>query len=168
MEKSTTVILNNDDVDKKLARIAFQIIEQYYDDKELLIVGISKNGFLLAQKIYPLVKKELSTINIQLIELTINKRYPLKNDIVLLPNTSMNNKKVVLIDDVLNSGKTLMHAASFLLNQDIKKMNTVVLVDRRHRNFPIKADFVGLTLSTTIQEHINVEILENKILVYLE
>ena len=80
----------------------------------------------------------------------------------------MNNKKVVLIDDVLNSGKTLMHAASFLLNQDIKKMNTVVLVDRRHRNFPIKADFVGLTLSTTIQEHINVEILENKISVYLE
>ena len=100
-------------------------------------------------------------MNLQLI------KYPLKNDIVLLP-ISMNNKKVVLIDDVLNSGKTLMHAASFLLNQDIKKMNTVVLVDRRHRNFPIKADFVGLTLSTTIQEHINVEILENKISVYLE
>ena len=61
-----------------------------------------------------------------------------------------------------------MHAASFLLKQDIKKMNTVVLVDRRHRNFPIKADFVGLTLSTTIQEHINVEISQNKISVFLE
>ena len=68
----------------------------------------------------------------------------------------------------MNSGKTLMHAASFLLKQDIKKMNTVVLVDRRHRNFPIKADFVGLTLSTTIQEHINVEISQNKISVFLE
>ena len=61
-----------------------------------------------------------------------------------------------------------MHAASFLLKQNIKKMNTVVLVDRRHRNFPIKADFVGLTLSTTIQEHINVEILQNKVSVFLE
>ena len=61
-----------------------------------------------------------------------------------------------------------MHAASFLLKQDIKKMNTVVLVDRRHRNFPIKADFVGLTLSTTIQEHINVEISQNNISVFLE
>ena len=168
MEKSTTVILNNDDVEKKLARIAFQIIEQYYEDRELLIVGISKNGFLLAQKIYSLIQKDLSSIKIQLIELQINKRNPLKNDILLLPNTSFNNKKIVLIDDVLNSGKTLMHAASFLLKQDIKKLNTVVLVDRRHRNFPIKADFVGLTLSTTIQEHINVEISQNKISVFLE
>ena len=72
------------------------------------------------------------------------------------------------MDDVLNSGKTLMHAASFFISMDIKKMNTVVLVDRRHRNFPIKADWVGLTLSTTVQEHINVEISKNKILVFLE
>jgi pyrimidine operon attenuation protein/uracil phosphoribosyltransferase len=75
---------------------------------------------------------------------------------------------VILVDDVLNSGKTLMNAASYIVSKDIKKMNTVVLVDRRHRNFPIKADWVGLTLSTTIQEHINVEILKNDISVYLE
>ena len=81
---------------------------------------------------------------------------------------SFQNKKVILVDDVLNSGKTLIHAASFLISMDIKKMNTVVLVDRRHRNFPIKADWVGLTLSTTVQEHINVEISKNKILVFLE
>ena len=105
---------------------------------------------------------------VKLIELKINKKQPLKSKVVLNPETSFNNKKIILIDDVLNSGKTLMHAAAFLLSQDIKKMNTVVLVDRRHRNFPIKADWVGLTLSTTVQEHINVEISKNEISVYLE
>ena len=168
MEKLRTTILNNDDVEKKIARIAFQIIEEYYEDKELLIVGISKNGFLLAGKIAKLVQRDLPKSTINLMELTINKRNPLKENVTISPNLSFGNKKVILVDDVLNSGKTLMHAASYIVSKDIKKMNTVVLVDRRHRNFPIKADLVGLTLSTTIQEHINVEILKNDISVYLE
>ncbi|MDA9809304.1 phosphoribosyltransferase family protein [Flavobacteriales bacterium] len=168
MEKLRTTILNNDDVEKKIARIAFQIIEEYFEDKELLIVGISKNGFLLAGKIAKLVQRDLPKSTINLIELSINKRNPLKENVTISPNLIFENKKVILVDDVLNSGKTLMHAASYIVSKDIKKMNTVVLVDRRHRNFPIKADWVGLTLSTTIQEHINVEILENDISVYLE
>ena len=168
MEKLRTTILNNDDVEKKIARIAFQIIEEYYEDKELLIVGISKNGFLLAGKIAKLVQRDLPKSTIHLMELTINKRNPLKENVTISPNLSFGNKKVILVDDVLNSGKTLMHAASYIVSKDIKKMNTVVLVDRRHRNFPIKADWVGLTLSTTIQEHINVEILKNDISIYLE
>lgn len=168
MEKLRTTILNNDDVEKKIARIAFQIIEEYYEDKELLIVGVSKNGFLLAEKIAKLVQRDLSKSKINLMELSINKRKPLKENVTISPNQSFGNKKVILVDDVLNSGKTLMHAASYIVSKDIKKMNTVVLVDRRHRNFPIKADWVGLTLSTTIQEHINVEILKNDISVYLE
>ena len=168
MEKLRITILNNDDVEKKIARIAFQIIEEYYEDKELLIVGISKNGFLLAGKIAKLVQRDLPKSTINLMELTINKRNPLKENVTISPNLSFGNKKVILVDDVLNSGKTLMHAASYIVSKDIKKMNTVVLVDRRHRNFPIKADWVGLTLSTTIQEHINVEILKNEISVYLE
>ena len=163
MEKLRITILNNDDVEKKIARIAFQIIEEYYEDKELLIVGISKNGFLLAGKIAKLVQRDLPKSTINLMELTINKRNPLKENVTISPNLSFGNKKVILVDDVLNSGKTLMHAASYIVSKDIKKMNTVVLVDRRHRNFPIKADWVGLTLSTTIQEHINVEILKNEI-----
>ena len=168
MEKLRTTILNNDDVEKKIARIAFQIIEEYFEDKELLIVGISKNGFLLAGKIAKLVQRDLPKSTINLIELSINKRNPLKENVTISPNLIFENKKVILVDDVLNSGKTLMHAASYIVSKDIKKMNTVVLVDRRHRNFPIKADWVGLTLSTTIQEHINIEILENDISVYLE
>ena len=168
MKKISTLILNNNDVDKKLARIAFQIIEEYYSEKELLIVGVSKNGFLLAERIIPLLKNDLFKAKIELIELKIDKKNPLKKAISLDSNVSFDNKKVVLVDDVLNSGKTLMHAASYLISQNINKMNTVVLVDRRHRNFPIKADWVGLTLSTTIQEHINVEISKTGISVFLE
>lgn len=168
MEKLSSLILSGDDVNKKLERIAFQIIEQYYEEKELFIVGISDNGFLLAKKLKVLLSKNSLQSEVKLIELKINKKQPLKSKVVLNPETSFNNKKIILIDDVLNSGKTLMHAAAFLLSQDIKKMNTVVLVDRRHRHFPIKADWVGLTLSTTIQENIRVDISDNETLVYLE
>ena len=86
----------------------------------------------------------------------------------IVPNESLDKKKVILIDDVLNSGRTLMHAAAYLLHQKISKMNTIVLVDRRHRLFPIKADWVGLTLSTTLQEHIRVNFEKDNILIYLE
>ena len=168
MGKLSSLILNGDQVNKKLERIAFQIIEEYHNEKELFIVGIYNNGFLLAKKLKALIEKSKLIAQVKLIELKINKKQPLKSKVVLNPETSFNNKKIILIDDVLNSGKTLMHAAAFLLSQDIKKMNTVVLVDRRHRNFPIKADWVGLTLSTTVQEHINVEISKNEISVYLE
>ena len=168
MEKLSSLILSGDDVNKKLERIAFQIIEQYYEEKELFIVGIGDNGFLLAKKLKVLLSKNSLQSEVKLIELKINKKQPLKSKVVLNPETSFNNKKIILIDDVLNSGKTLMHAAAFLLSQDIKKMNTVVLVDRRHRQFPIKADWVGLTLSTTIQENIRVDISDNETLVYLE
>ncbi len=168
MEKLSSLILNGDDVNKKLERIAFQIIEEYHAEKELFIVGISKNGFLLAKKLNVLLIKNKFEPEVKLIELQINKKQPLKSKVVLNPEISFNHKKIILIDDVLNSGKTLMHAAAYLLSQDIKKMNTVVLVDRRHRHFPIKADWVGLTLSTTIQENIRVDISENETLVYLE
>ena len=111
MEKLRTTILNNDDVEKKIARIAFQIIEEYYEDKELLIVGISKNGFLLAGKIAKLVQRDLPKSTINLMELTINKRNPLKENVTISPNLSFGNKKVILVDDVLNSCNKRRHEA---------------------------------------------------------
>ena len=108
-----------------------------------------------------------SNINIDLTEININKNKPLSEQINHEPNIHLKDQIVILMDDVLNSGKTLIHAASHILNHNIKRMNTVVLVDRRHRKYPIKADWAGLTLSTTLQEHISVEFLKNKIEVYL-
>ena len=168
MTKSSSLILDNDSVSKKLDRITHQIIEENFNEKELFLVGISKKGFMLAEKISQLISSINPSIQVNLIELFVNKNEPLEHPIALKPNTKLKNKKVILIDDVLNSGKTLIHAASFVLNQNISKMNTIVLVDRRHRLFPIKADWVGLTLSTTLQEHIRVNFEDENILVYLE
>ena len=166
--KSSSLILDNDSVIKKLNRITHQIIEENYDEKELFLIGVSKKGFLLAKKISVLLNNLNQSIKVELLEIVIDKINPLSNPIDLNPSISLDNKKVILIDDVLNSGKTLIHAASHILNQNISKMNTIVLVDRRHRLFPIKADWVGLTLSTTIQERIKVNFKDDEILVYLE
>ena len=168
MTKSSSLILDNDSVSKKLDRITHQIIEENFNEKELFLVGISKKGFKLAEKISQLIGSINPSIQVNLIELFVNKNEPHEHPIALKPNTKLKNKKVILIDDVLNTGKTLIHAASFVLNQSISKMNTIVLVDRRHRLFPIKADWVGLTLSTTLQEHIRVNFEKENILVYLE
>ncbi|MBM76872.1 MAG: phosphoribosyltransferase [Crocinitomicaceae bacterium] len=163
-----SLILNNDDIQKKIARISYQIIENYYDEKEVVLVGLSKRGFLFAEFIFKKLKEINSKINFKLLELNINKNNPNQSNISIKPIIDLKNKKVILIDDVLNSGRTLMHAAAYLLNQNISKMNTIVLVDRRHRLFPIKADWVGLTLSTTLQEHIRVNFEKDNILIYLE
>ena len=163
-----SLILNNDDIQKKIARISYQIIENYYDEKEVVLVGLSKRGFLFAEFIFKKLKEINSKINFKLLEININKNNPNQSNISVKPTIDLKNKKVILIDDVLNSGRTLMHAAAYLLNQNISKMNTIVLVDRRHRLFPIKADWVGLTLSTTLQEHIRVNFEKDNILIYLE
>tara|TARA_B100001287_G_scaffold226189_1_gene195890 strand:- start:17578 stop:18081 length:504 start_codon:yes stop_codon:yes gene_type:complete len=166
--KSSSLILNNDSVNKKLNRITHQIIEDNFDEKELIIIGISEKGYLLAKKIVSLLKKLQTSIRVDLIELIIDKSNPNSSSIDLKPSKSFQNKKVILIDDVLNSGKTLMHAAAHVLDQNVSKMKTIVLVDRRHRLFPIKADWVGMTLSTTMQEHIRVHFDKDEIKIYLE
>ncbi len=157
-------ILNHEEVIKKLQRITHQIIEDNFNEKNLVLVGISKNGFSLAEYFAEKLKSEF---NISLIELKINKKTPAIENIELSPIINLENKKVILIDDVLNTGKTLMHAASYLTSMQIVGMKTISLIARRHRSFPIKADWAGLTLSTTLQEHISVEIMNGKYEVFL-
>ena len=122
--KSSSLILDNDSVNKKLDRITQQIIEDNYNEKELIIIGISEKGFLLAKKIVSLLQQLQTSINIDLIELIIDKSNPKTNLVELKPDKSFQHKKVILIDDVLNSGKTLMHAAAHVLEQNISKMKT--------------------------------------------
>ncbi len=166
MADSKTLILSSKEVEQKIKRISHQVLEEYHAEKKIIIAGISKNGYLLAKKICKEFQVH-SNINIELTEVIINKEQPLSKNILLKPNIDLTDQTVILIDDVLNSGKTLMYAAGHIIDQKIKCMNTIVLIDRRHRKFPIKADWVGLTLSTTIQEHISVAFLKNKIEVYL-
>tara|TARA_B110000014_G_C20099258_1_gene576690 strand:+ start:951 stop:1454 length:504 start_codon:yes stop_codon:yes gene_type:complete len=166
MAETKTLILNPKEVDQKIKRIAHQILEEYHIEKKIIFAGISKNGFLLAKHLCKEFQAH-SNIKVELTEILINKEKPLSDTVSHQPKVDLKNQTVILIDDVLNSGKTLMYAASHIIDHNIRRMNTIVLIDRRHRKFPIKADWVGLTLSTTLQEHITVEFLKTKIEVYL-
>lgn len=161
-----TPVLNHDSITQKIKRIAYQIYEFNYSEKEIVFVAVEKQGVILAQRILPVLEK-ISGIHVDLLTLKINKKSPLNNIKLMGDGEILKNKSVVLIDDVLNSGRTLIYAAKHILNYPIKRLTTVVLVDRLHRKFPIKADFVGLTLSTTLQDHITVEFEEGNDVVYL-
>ena len=153
-----TLILNSKQIQQKINRIAYEIYENNYDEKDIIIAGIGGNGYFLAKRIDEVLKK-ISPIKTTLIEIIIDKKNPLSKEIIIsLTENELKNKVIVLVDDVLNSGKTLIFGAKPFLSTPIKRLTTAVLVDRGHNRYPIKADFVGLSLSTTLQEHITVEI----------
>ncbi len=149
-------ILNHDAIVQKTRRIAYQIIEDNYDESELVVIGIKPNGLQYALQL----KKEIEAIDgikVTLLELTIDKTNPLSTEIVLdLGKKTLNNKAVIIVDDVANTGKTLYYALKPVMEYLPKKVQAVVLVDRQHKLFPVSPDFVGLSLSTTMKEHIQV------------
>lgn len=153
MEKTKTLILTKQQVEQKLNRMAHEIYEYHCDDKELVIIGIADRGTILAKRLKKILDK-ISDLKIELIDFQIDKKNP--NQSTDLSQHSLKNKVVLLVDDVLNTGKTLIYSVKYILDQDVKQLKTVILVNRRHRNFPIRADYVGLTLSTTLKEHIDV------------
>lgn len=162
-----TLILNSKQIEQKINRIAYEIYENNPSEKEIIIAGISDNGYLFAKKISDVVTK-ISPIKTTLIEIKINKENPLAKEIkISLSDKELKNKVIILADDVLNSGKTLIFGAKPFLISPVKRLTTVVLVDRGHNRYPIKADFVGLSLSTTLQEHITVDLKKGKEAVYL-
>ena len=163
-----TLILSATQVEQKIQRIAHQILEKNYDEKEIVLIGIANRGYLLAEKINATLQS-ITEIKVTLHKLKLHKDKPLDNDVDFSADLDyLNNKSIILIDDVLNSGRTLIYATRYILESDIKYLTTVVLVDRKHRKFPIKANFVGLTLSTTLQEHISVDFKEGGIEVFLD
>jgi pyrimidine operon attenuation protein/uracil phosphoribosyltransferase len=167
MSQRRTPVLDHVSILQKLRRIAYQIYEANADKKELVIVAVEQKGTKLAARILPILQ-DVAPFKITVINLKIDKKQPLQAPEWSGDASILEGKAVVLIDDVLNSGRTLIYAARHILDFPIKKLNTVVLVDRLHRKFPIKADFVGLTLSTTMQDHINVVFEEGNDAVYLE
>jgi pyrimidine operon attenuation protein/uracil phosphoribosyltransferase len=167
MEPVKTIILNRSQIEQRINRIAFQVYEDNVDEQEIIIAGIAKSGFVFAKKIADALKN-ISPLNVQLIEVTIDKHSQVRKEIELsISKEQLQGKVIILVDDVLNSGKTLIYALRPFLNADIKKIRTVVLVDRNHKRYPIAADFVGLSLATTMQEHISVEFDNEEETVYL-
>lgn len=154
---SKVKILDTHQIDRKLNRLAFEVYENNFAEKDLLIVGIDGNGYRVAAKLAEKLK-QISTLNITIGKISLDKDKPWEGEPkVDFKEKAFVNKTIILVDDVLNSGKTMMYAVKLFLDKPVKKINTVVLVDRSHARFPVKADFVGLTLSTTLQEHIEAD-----------
>ena len=165
VEKS--LILDQRKIEQKIVRIAYQIAEFNYGEEELYIVGIEAGGYTIAQEIIQQLKK-INHHKLSLCKLSIDKVDPVNGNISLdINKEDLKDTAVILVDDVLESGRTMMYAAKFLLDQSLKKLGTAVLVDRMHPKFPIRADYVGLTLSTTLQNHISFEAKGSEYSVYL-
>tara|TARA_Y100000992_G_C21200985_1_gene460426 strand:+ start:48 stop:572 length:525 start_codon:yes stop_codon:yes gene_type:complete len=161
-----TLIMDSKRLNDCSLRIAYQIYESNLDEKEIIIIGIKKNGYTYAKKISNYLKK-ISKIEINLISIHINKKNPIRGYSTSSNLNQIKNKSVVLVDDVLDSGKTLIYGVKFLLEFTVKKLKTAVLVNRNHKNFPVKADFKGISLSTSINEIISVELNNENEGVYL-
>ena len=150
-------ILDSQQIDQKLNRMAYQVYETNFKEKELFIVGIEGNGYKVAQRIATILET-ISTIKIKIGKIKLDKEKPwLLDPLIDFTEKDFENKSIILVDDVLNSGKTLMYAVKLFLNKPVKQLNTLILVDRSHTRFPVKADFVGLSLSTTLQERIDTD-----------
>ncbi len=167
MEQSATLLLDQKQIEQRINRLAYQIFEDNADEKEIILAGILSNGYLVAERLH-VVLKNIAKFSIRLIEVSIDKKSQVDQEIIIpMKREELNGKVIILIDDVLNSGKTMMYALKPFLSADIKKVRTVVLVDRNHRRYPIAIDFSGLTLSTTMQDHVSVEFTKEKVAAYL-
>ncbi len=160
-------ILDDKAIKQKAIRMAYEILEDCYEEKELYFIGIAPNGnafaTLLANEIQAIQK-----IKVKSFELVIDKANPLDSEIVIKPKLpDLKDKCIVLIDDVGNSGKTMFYALSTLMESSPKMIKTALLVERQHKRFPVSSNYVGVSLSTTLQEHIRVEFKDEKGKAYL-
>lgn len=160
------IILTHKQIAHKTKRIAYQIYETFSNEEEVILAGITSNGYIFAQKIAAELA-QISNLKVTLCEVKINKQNPKKCITTSIPKDAYENKGLVLIDDVLNSGTTLIYGVKHFLEVSLSKFKTAVLVDRNHKKYPVKADFKGISLSTSLQEHIQVVFEENDSYAYL-
>ena len=154
MEAQKKYILNKDSANKKLQRMAYEILENNADESGIILAGIRESGSVIARNIQKLLKT-IGDIPTTLITISLDKKKP--DTVTLSSNEDFTDKVVIVIDDVANSGKTMLYAMKPLLEYYPKKIQTLVLVERSHKAFPVKPDYVGLSISTTLLEHIFVE-----------
>lgn len=158
---ANNIILNSEQIEHKVRRIAYQIYEANVEETQLILAGISSSGFLFAQKLKH-VLDDISDLEIILCEVKIDKKNPLNPVETSIPASAYENKSIVLIDDVLNSGTTLIYGVKHFLEVPLKRFKTAVLVDRSHKKYPVKADFKGISLSTSLNEMVQVHFIKGK------
>lgn len=161
-------ILSHQQIQHKIERIAYQIFEANVSENEIVVAGIEGGGLLFAKKIISILKK-ITEADIILCKVMMDKSDPLKSGVSTSLNESdYTNKSVVLVDDVLNSGTTLIYGVHHFLKTPLKQLKTAVLVNRNHKKYPVKADYKGISLSTSLQEHVNVLFEPKKNRVFLD
>jgi len=166
MKSEKNYILSADIAEKKLKRMAYEILENNIGENHVILAGIQHNGYVIAQKLLELLKS-ISDISFELISVSMDKKHPSEINIESAPD--FNDKVVILVDDVTNSGKTLMYALKPFLQQYPKKIQILVMVERSHKKYPVQPDYVGISLTSTLLEHIYVEVEGDRITgAYLE
>ena len=155
MTQIENIILDQKQIDHKIRRIAYQIYENNVSEKEVIIAGIFENGFIFAKKIKNVIEK-ISPIKVVMCKVMIDKKNPIMPITTSLETEAYKDKSLVLVDDVLHSGTTLIYGIKYFLQVPLKQFNTAVLVDRNHKKYPVKADFKGISLSTSINENVSV------------
>lgn len=167
MVEEDSLVLDARQIKQKISRIAFEIYENNYKEKDLVVAGIQGSGYTLAQ----LLTKELKNISpftLTLVRIDIDKGDPHRGEVVLDCDVKkLKNKGIILVDDVLSTGRTFLHSMKPFLNVEVKKIETVVLINRSHKLFPISADYKGYELSTTLNDHIRVVLEKDGFGVYL-
>lgn len=158
--ETKNVILTQDVIEKKIKRIAYEIYEHNSDEQEIILAGIWDRGMILAEKIAAILQ-EISPLRIRLLQLNLDKQRP--EAVILSEEMDFNGRTIVLVDDVANSGRTMLYALKPFLQFLPKKIQTAVLVDRKHKSFPLSVDFVGYSLATTMQDMVMVDVEENEI-----
>ena len=151
---ATNPILSAEDIKRKIRRMAFEVAERNADCKELIIAGVAGNGVVVAKNVI----KELGQIiscAIQFVTITIDKANPVEAS--LDQTIDMDNKTIIVVDDVANSGKVMLYSLKPFIVAQPSSIQTLVLVERSHKLFPIQTDYVGLSIATTLQEHITVK-----------
>ena len=148
-------ILDSNQINQKILRLSWQVFEDNFSEKEIVLVGIGEQGLLIAEQ----VKFHLNTISklkTTVFMIDVDRDKPFNKVGTELTENDYKNKVIILIDDVLHSGKTLTYAFKTFLDTSVKKMAVLVLINRNHNTFPVKANYVGLSLSTTLKEYIEV------------
>lgn len=148
-------ILSKLAAEKKLGRMALQVLEQHYLANEIILIGIKENGIVIARKIQQFLSNQFKG-SIVVLTVTMDKKNP--NQVAIHPPYNFKNSTVILIDDVANSGRTMLYALQPLLQAYPKIIQTLALVERTYKSFPIALDYVGVSISTTLNEHICVEV----------
>ena len=155
MIASKQIILNHQEITHKIRRIAYQIYENNVNETEVILAGIDANGYILAKKLKTYLD-QISDLKSVLCKVVIDKKNPLNPITTSLAKSDYTDKSIVLIDDVLNSGSTLIYGVKHFLDVPVKQFKTAVLVNRNHKKYPVKADYKGISLSTSLNEHVEV------------